>query len=56
MKTKREKIIEAMDFFRKLSVNYGGDEVEYFKLALEALDWKRMLHGSPHDVDEFYRD
>jgi hypothetical protein len=54
-KTKQERIIEAMEFFRRISVDYD-DEADYFELALEALDWKRMIHGSYHDVDEFYRD
>jgi hypothetical protein len=53
--TKREKIINAMLFFTKLSINYP-DESEYFDLALKALDWQRMLYSGGPDVDEFYRE
>jgi hypothetical protein len=55
MKTTREKIVEAMDFFRRISVDYD-DEADYFELALEALNWQRMLRSGCHDVDEFYTD
>jgi hypothetical protein len=57
-KTKREKIIESMSFLKGLRTDMvNKDYQEYIDLALEALNYQRMLYGSGcDDVAKYYED